>query len=145
MARGVWPLAITLSHRVLQGCDPVYNRRIYAAQSHFDAHLLHDDYIRTPHPERALLYYVPVFLNQRVTWGAYLNQSMLPALEYIRTRYPYWNASGGACGPTQRRRHTWPLESHLRLVKMPLLNQGVLSGANQSKHIRSDTPSSSAP
>ena len=36
-----------------QGCDPVHNRRIYAAQSHFDAHLLHDDFARTLDAEQA--------------------------------------------------------------------------------------------
>lgn len=35
-----------------RGCDPVYNRRIYAAQTHFDAHLLHDDFARTLDPSK---------------------------------------------------------------------------------------------
>lgn len=107
-----------------RGCDPVHNRRIYSAQSHFDAHLLHDDFTRTLDPKRASLFYVPLFLNQRVPWGADLNASMsralapspfpqardLPpepsperpagALQYIRTRHPWWNASSG-------RDHVW--------------------------------------
>ena len=40
-------------HEGGNGCDPVYNRRIYAAQSHFDAHLLHDDFARTLDAEQA--------------------------------------------------------------------------------------------
>ena len=36
-----------------QGCDPVYNRRIYSAQTHFDAHMMHDDFSRTLDPQRA--------------------------------------------------------------------------------------------
>lgn len=40
------------------GCDPVYNRRIYAAQSHFDSQLLHDDFARTLDASRAKLFYV---------------------------------------------------------------------------------------
>jgi len=63
-----------------RGCDPVHNRRIYSAQSHFDAHLLHDDFTRTLDPKRASLFYVPLFLNQRVPWGADLNASMSRAL-----------------------------------------------------------------
>ena len=31
-----------------RGCDPVYNRRIYAAQTHFDAHLMHAARRRQP-------------------------------------------------------------------------------------------------
>jgi len=77
------------------GCDPVYNRRIYAAQSHFDSQLLHDDFARTLDASRAKLFYVPVFLNQRVTWGADLADTMLSALRYLRHAHPYWNASGG--------------------------------------------------
>ncbi|EOD26608.1 hypothetical protein EMIHUDRAFT_205723 [Emiliania huxleyi CCMP1516] len=83
-----------------RGCDPVHNRRIYSAQSHFDAHLLHDDFTRTLDPKRASLFYVPLFLNQRVPWGADLNASMSRALQYIRTRHPWWNASSG-------RDHVW--------------------------------------
>ena len=84
-------------------CDPVYNRRIYAAQSHFDAHLMHDDFARTLEPSEAVLFYVPVFLNQRVTWGADLRAPrtpMLSALEYVKHAHPWWNASGG-------RNHVW--------------------------------------
>ena len=86
-----------------QGCDPVHNRRTYAAQSHFDAHLLHDDFARTLDAEQASLFYVPVFLNQRVTWGADLRSPhtpMLAALEHIKHAFPWWNASGG-------RNHVW--------------------------------------
>jgi len=106
-----------------QGCDPVHNRRIYSAQSHFDSHLLHDDYIRTSHPERALLYYVPVFLNQRVTWGADLNETMRPALEYIRMRYPFWNASGG-------RDHVWFVfgERQTCLVPDEIASRSIIIG-----------------
>jgi len=50
-----------------QGCDPVHNRRIYSAQSHFDAHLLHDDFARTVDPDKASLFYVPLFLSQLVS------------------------------------------------------------------------------
>ena len=85
------------------GCDPVHNRRIYAAQSHFDSHLLHDDHTRTLDPTEAVLFYVPVFLNQRVTWGADLrapHTPMVAALEHIRHAHPWWNASGG-------RNHVW--------------------------------------
>ena len=77
------------------GCDPVYNRRIYAAQTHFDAHLMHDDVMRTLDPSKALLFYVPLFLNQRFTWGAYLHEPMRRAVAYVRAAYPYWNASNG--------------------------------------------------
>jgi len=90
-------------HEGGNGCDPVYNRRIYAAQSHFDAHLLHDDFARTLDATQASLFYVPVFLNQRVTWGADLrtpHTPMLAALEHIKHAYPWWNASGG-------RNHVW--------------------------------------
>ena len=76
-------------------CDPVHNRRIYSAQSHFDAHLLHDDHTRTLDPAEASLFYVPLFLNQRVTWGASLVAEMRAAVRYIRGRYPFWNASSG--------------------------------------------------
>ena len=78
-----------------RGCDPVYNRRIYAAQTHFDAHLMHDDFARTLDATAAHLFYVPLFLNQRVTWGADLASPMRSAVSYIRTTFPYWNASGG--------------------------------------------------
>jgi hypothetical protein len=78
-----------------RGCDPVYNRRIYAAQSHFDSHLMHDDFARTLDPTRALLFYVPLFLNQRVTWGADLATPMRAAVSYVSQTYPFWNASGG--------------------------------------------------
>ena len=71
---------------------------LFAAQTHFDAHLLHDDFTRTMLPQRAKLFYVPVFLNQRVTWGADLAHPMLSALRYIRSAFPYWNASGGRDG-----------------------------------------------
>jgi len=54
-------------HDVGNGCDPVHNRRIYSAQSHFDAHLLHDDFARTTDPDEAKLFYVPLFLSQRVS------------------------------------------------------------------------------
>lgn len=77
------------------GCDPVYNRRIYSAQTHFDAHLMHDDFARTLDPKRAHLFYVPLFLNQRVTWGADLASPMRAAVSYLSHAYPYWNASGG--------------------------------------------------
>ena len=124
-------------HEGGNGCDPVYNRRIYAAQSHFDAHLLHDDFARTldaeqanllhanpcprpcprpgpgpcpgpspspsPSSDQASLFYVPVFLNQRVTWGSDLRSPhtpMLAALEYIKHAHPWWNASAG-------RNHVW--------------------------------------
>ena len=86
-----------------RGCDPVYNRRIYAAQTHFDAHLMHDDVARTLDPSQALLFYVPLFLNQRVTWGADLRAPRTPmvsALEYVKHAHPWWNASGG-------RNHVW--------------------------------------
>ena len=46
------------------------------------------------------LFYVPVFLNQRVSWGADLADSMLPALEHIKHALPYWNRTGG-------RDHVW--------------------------------------
>ena len=78
-----------------RGCDPVYNRRIYAAQTHFDAHLMHDDFARTLDPSRAYLFYVPLFLNQRVTWGADLAQPMRRAVRYISHNFPFWNATGG--------------------------------------------------
>ena len=75
------------------GCDPVYNRRIYSAQTHFDAHLI-DDFAHA-RPKRAHLFYVPLFLNQRVTWGADLASPMRAAVSYLSHAYPYWNASGG--------------------------------------------------
>ena len=78
-----------------RGCDPVFNRRIYSAQTHFDAHLMHDDFARTLDPARARLFYVPLFLNQRVTWGADLGVPMRKAVAYIRHAFPFWNASGG--------------------------------------------------
>jgi len=78
-----------------RGCDPVYNRRIYSAQTHFDAHLMHDDFARTLDPARARLFYVPLFLNQRVTWGADLTAPMRKAVDYVRGVFPHWNASGG--------------------------------------------------
>ena len=78
-----------------RGCDPVYNRRIYAAQTHFDAHLMHDDFARTLDASAAHLFYVPLFLNQRVTWGADLSGPMRSAVAHISHAYPYWNASGG--------------------------------------------------
>ena len=37
------------------GCDPVHNRRVYAAQSHFDSHLMHDDFARTLDARQARL------------------------------------------------------------------------------------------
>ena len=46
---------------------------------------------------------MPVFLNQRVTWGADLrtpHTPMLAALEYIKHAHPWWNASAG-------RNHVW--------------------------------------
>ena len=163
------------------GCDPVYNRRIYAAQSHFDSHLLHDDFARTLDPEEALLMcaarpprprasnptlhgtpltvhtptlgphaarYVPVFLNQRVTWGADLQRTMGAALEHIRTAYPcalrlarppahtrvtrmdpplaigrYWNASGG-------RDHVWFIfgERQTCLVPQAISDTSIIVG-----------------
>ena len=83
-----------------RGCDPVYNRRIYAAQSHFDSHLYHDDFARTLDASRAKLFYVPVYLNQRFTWGAQLGDPMRRALHWLRHAHPHWNASGG-------RDHVW--------------------------------------
>ena len=41
-----------------------------------------------------------MFLNQRVTWGADLADTMLSALRHIKHAHPYWNASGG-------RDHVW--------------------------------------
>ena len=73
----------------------VYNRRIYAAQTHFDAHLMHDDFARTLDPARARLFYMPLFLNQRLTWGADLTTPIRKAVEYVRGAHPYWNASAG--------------------------------------------------
>ena len=106
-----------------RGCDPVYNRRIYAAQSHFDSHLLHDDYTRTLNPDEALLFYVPVFLNQRVTWGADLNHTMGAALRHIRANYPYWDASGGAD-------HVWFIfgERQTCLVPPAILKASIIVG-----------------
>ena len=46
-------------------------------------------------PKRAHLFYVPLFLNQRVTWGADLASPMRAAVSYLSHAYPYWNASGG--------------------------------------------------
>ena len=46
-----------------RGCDPVYNRRIYAAQTHFDAHLMRDDAVRTLDPYAADLFFVPLFTS----------------------------------------------------------------------------------
>ena len=82
-------------------CDPVHTRRIYASQTHFDGHLLHDDFVRTLDPSEAKLFYVPTFVMQRHTWGgAGVHRSLLMALEHIRHAYPYWNASAG-------RDHVW--------------------------------------
>ena len=39
-------------------CAPVHERRIYASQTHFEGHLLRDDYVRTRRPRRARLFYV---------------------------------------------------------------------------------------
>lgn len=105
------------------GCDPVHNRRIYSAQSHFDAHLLHDDFARTLRPERASLFYVPIFLNQRVSWGADLNATMLAALYHIRSNHPWWNTSGG-------RDHVWFIfgERQTCLVPMEISRVSIIIG-----------------
>lgn len=81
-------------------CDPVHTRRIYQAQTHFDSHLLHDDYARTLDPSRAKLFYVPIYLAQRLTWGGQVQRPMLAAWNYVRHAFPFWNASGG-------RDHVW--------------------------------------
>jgi hypothetical protein len=109
-----------------QGCDPVHNRRTYAAQSHFDAHLLHDDFARTLDAEQASLFYVPVFLNQRVTWGADLRSPhtpMLAALEHIKHAFPWWNASGG-------RNHVWFVfgERQTCLVPAEIMTRSIIVG-----------------
>lgn len=76
-------------------CDPVHTRRIYSAQTHFDAHILHDAYVRTLDPRKAKLFYVPLFLAQRHTWGGSVTRSMRRMVHHLQTAYPYWNASGG--------------------------------------------------
>ena len=76
-------------------CAPVFKRRVYQAQAHFDAHLLHDDFVRTLDPTEASLFYVPTMLLQRTTWGAKPRWPVLEALNYIRSMHPFWNASGG--------------------------------------------------
>eukprot|EP00964_Phaeocystis_antarctica_P077588 scaffold48178_cov72-Phaeocystis_antarctica.AAC.1 len=113
-------------HEGGNGCDPVYNRRIYAAQSHFDAHLMHDDFARTLDADQASLFYVPVFLNQRVTWGADLRSPhtpMLAALEHIKHAYPWWNASGG-------RNHVWFVfgERQTCLVPAEIMTRSIIVG-----------------
>ena len=72
----------------------------YWVQSHFDSHLYHDDFARTLDASRAKLFYVPVYLNQRFTWGAQLGDPMRRALHWLRHAHPHWNASGG-------RDHVW--------------------------------------
>jgi len=106
-----------------RGCDPVHNWRIYSAQSHFDAHLLHDDFARTADPDEASLYYVPLFLNQRVPWGADLNGTMLAALWYIQQTHPWWNASRG-------RDHVWFVfgERQTCLVPKEISNVSIIIG-----------------
>jgi hypothetical protein len=81
-------------------CDPVHMRRIYQAQSIFDHHLLHDSFVRTLDPSEASLFYVPTFLQQRITWGGNARDPLLRIYEHIRHAHPYWNASGG-------RNHVW--------------------------------------
>lgn len=77
-------------------CDPVHERRIYSAQTHFDGHLFHDDYVRTLDPRQAKLFYVPIFLAQRHTWGGRgAFRSLEKLLAHIKHAHPYWNASGG--------------------------------------------------
>ena len=66
------------------------------SQTHFDAHLLHDDYVRTLNPKRAKLFYVPLFLAQRHTWGGSVERTMDRMLSYLKHARPFWNASGGA-------------------------------------------------
>ena len=41
------------------------------------------------------VFYMPLFLNQRVTWGADLTGPIRRAVDYVRGALPYWNASGG--------------------------------------------------
>lgn len=94
-------------------CDPVHTRRIYASQTHFDGHLLHDDFVRTLDPSEAKLFYVPTFVMQRHTWGGTgVHRSLLMALEHIRHAYPYWNASAG-------RDHVWFLPGEKQTCDSP--------------------------
>ena len=81
-------------------CDEVHKRRIYAAEAHFDALLMRDGRIRAANASAARLHYVPLFLSQRMTWGADASRVMLKALDYIRHAYPHWNRTGG-------RDHAW--------------------------------------
>ena len=81
-------------------CDATHMRRIYQVQSHFDTHLLHDDYVRTLDPSRASLFYVPTFLAQRITWGGAVRDPLLRILHHVKHAHPHWNASGG-------KNHVW--------------------------------------
>ena len=104
-------------------CDPVHMRRIYQAQTHFDSHLLHDDYVRTLDPREAKLFYVPAFLSQRITWGGEVRAPLLAAYEHVRTAYPYWNASAG-------RDHVWFLFGEKMTCDVPseILDASIVVG-----------------
>ena len=91
---------------------------LYAAETAVHEWLL-DSPLRTTDGRQAHLFFVPIYLSSLFIWpvsgyaaepfyGLYPNESkrrlrghqasllMLRALKYIRTYYPYWNASGGA-------------------------------------------------
>jgi len=81
-------------------CDEVHARRVYSAEAHFDALIMRDRRLRAPSPEVALVFYVPLFLNQRLTWGASAAPAMRRALHHIKHAYPFWNRTNG-------RDHVW--------------------------------------
>jgi len=58
-----------------------------------------------------------------VTWGAELNHTMLAALHYIKTNFPYWNASGG-------RNHVWFIfgERQTCLVPQEIASRSIIIG-----------------
>ena len=121
----MWRQWVTPSRRrgSVGRCDPVHNRRIYSAQSHFDAHLMHDDYVRTLNASAAKLFYVPVYLNQRVTWGSDLGWPLRATLHHLVHAHPYWNASGG-------RDHAWFIfgERQTCLVPPEIARRSILVG-----------------